>query len=142
MIERIVASEQEMYVFGAYLLSVLPDTGVVYLNGQLGAGKTTLVRALLKAAGYQHHVKSPTFTIVEDYPLDDRHYLHFDLYRLADPEELEWLGIRDYLPNSLMFIEWPELGKGFVPDPDLFVDLSIIDNSSRKIKVSGALLAC
>ncbi len=136
MIERIVTSEQEMDAFGEYLLSMLPEIGVVYLNGQLGAGKTTLVRALLKAAGYQDHVKSPTFTIVEDYPLSDRHFLHFDLYRLVDPEELEWLGIRDYLADSLLLIEWPELGKGFIPDPDLVIDLTILDSASRKIRVS------
>ncbi len=137
MIERVVANEQAMYAFGADVLQLLPEQGVVYLNGQLGAGKTTLVRAILKAAGYPDHVKSPTFTIVEEYQLPTKRYLHFDLYRLADPEELEWLGIRDYLSDSLLFIEWPELGKGFIPEPDLVVDLSIIDTKSRKVSVSG-----
>jgi tRNA threonylcarbamoyladenosine biosynthesis protein TsaE len=137
MIERHITSEEDMYDFGTYLHSILPDQGVVYLNGQLGAGKTTLVRAILKAAGYQHHVKSPTFTIVEDYVLGKRRYLHFDLYRIADPEELEWLGIRDYLTESLIFIEWAELGKGFLPDPDLIIDFSIEEDFSRKVRLSG-----
>lgn len=136
MIERIVAGEQEMYEFGVELLPKLPDQGVVYLNGQLGAGKTTLVRAILKAAGYQRHVKSPTFTLVEDYQVSGRQIFHFDLYRLSDPEELEWLGIRDYLSNALLFIEWADSGKGFVPDPDVIIDIEAVTDSSRKVSVS------
>jgi len=138
MIERIVSNEQAMYEFGAELFSILPDQGVVYLNGQLGAGKTTLVRAILKAAGYQSHVKSPTFTLVEDYQLPERRFLHFDLYRLVDPEELEWLGIRDYLAGALLLIEWADSGKGYVPDPDLLIDIEIINQSGRKLSLSGA----
>ncbi len=137
MIERLIASEEEMCDFGAYLHSILPEKGVIYLNGQLGAGKTTLVRAVLKAAGYRHHVKSPTYTIVEDYVLGSRRYMHFDLYRLADPEELEWLGFRDYLGESLIFIEWAEHGKGFLPNPDLVISLSIENNLCRRVKLSG-----
>ncbi|MCH9698823.1 MAG: tRNA (adenosine(37)-N6)-threonylcarbamoyltransferase complex ATPase subunit type 1 TsaE [Gammaproteobacteria bacterium] len=135
--ERVVNNEQELYAFGAELQKQLPVTGVIYLHGTLGAGKTTLVRAMLKAAGYQHHVKSPTFTLVEDYRLSDRFVSHFDLYRLADPEELEWLGIRDYLAERLLLFEWPELGKGFVPDPDIVIKISILDIDSRRIEVSG-----
>ncbi|MEE9345640.1 MAG: tRNA (adenosine(37)-N6)-threonylcarbamoyltransferase complex ATPase subunit type 1 TsaE [Methylococcales bacterium] len=137
MIEQLIANEEEMYDFGAYLYSILPDTGVVYLNGQLGAGKTTLVRAVLQAAGYLHHVKSPTYTIVEDYVLGNRRYLHFDLYRLTDPEELEWLGFRDYLAESLLFIEWAEQGIGFLPDPDLVINLSIENSMYRRVTLSG-----
>lgn len=135
--ERVVNNEQELYAFGAELQTQLPVTGVIYLHGTLGAGKTTLVRAMLKAAGYQHHVKSPTFTLVEDYQLTDRFVSHFDLYRLSDPEELEWLGIRDYLADRLLLFEWPELGKGFVPDPDIVIKISILDIDSRRIEISG-----
>ncbi len=142
MIERLIANEKEMYDFGAYLHSVLPETGVVYLNGQLGAGKTTLVRAVLKAAGYRQHVKSPTFTIVEDYLFENRRYLHFDLYRLTDPEELEWLGIRDYLSDSLLFIEWAERGKGYLPDPDLVISLTVDNRLCRRVALSGVGIEC
>lgn len=135
--ERVINNEQEMYAFGAELHTQLPVTGVIYLHGTLGAGKTTLVRAMLKAAGYQHHVKSPTFTLVEDYQLTDRFVSHFDLYRLTDPEELEWLGIRDYLADRLLLFEWPELGKGFVPDPDIIITISIIDPDCRRIEIAG-----
>ncbi len=140
MIERLIANEEEMYDFGAYLHSILPEKGIIYLNGQLGAGKTTLVRAVLKAAGYRQHVKSPTYTIVEEYLLGKRRYLHFDLYRLADPEELEWLGMRDYLSDSLIFIEWAERGKGFLPDPDLAISLIVDNRLCRRVVVSGTCI--
>ena len=142
MMERVVTSEQAMYALGAELLLLLPEQGVVYLNGQLGAGKTTLVRAILQAAGYQSHVKSPTFTLVEDYQLPGKRFLHFDLYRLADPEELEWLGIRDYLADALLLIEWAGSGKGYVPEPDLVIDIEIIDQSARKVSMSGVCVDC
>jgi tRNA threonylcarbamoyladenosine biosynthesis protein TsaE len=72
------------------------------------------------------YVKSPTFTIVEEYVIGERKVLHFDLYRLSDPEELEWIGIRDYMAqNSLCFIEWAELGQGFLPEPDVSLHLSL-----------------
>lgn len=111
---------------GAKLWQVLPIKSLIFLNGELGAGKTTLVRGVLRAAGYTGAVKSPTFTIVEEYTLATRKILHFDLYRLADPEELEWIGIRDYLAqNSTIFIEWSALGKGFLPEPDLILNLTV-----------------
>jgi tRNA threonylcarbamoyladenosine biosynthesis protein TsaE len=111
---------------GAKLWEMLPPKSLVFLNGELGAGKTTLVRGVLRAAGFTGAVKSPTFTIVEEYTIAERKILHFDLYRLTDPEELEWIGIRDYLAqDSLCFIEWPELGKGFLPEADFVLNLEI-----------------
>jgi tRNA threonylcarbamoyladenosine biosynthesis protein TsaE len=111
---------------GAKLWEILPRQCLVFLNGELGAGKTTLVRGVLRAAGFTGAVKSPTFTIVEEYLIGARKILHFDLYRLAEPEELEWIGIWDYMAqDSLCFIEWSELGRGFLPEADFILNLTI-----------------
>ncbi len=97
----------------------------VYLEGDLGAGKTTWVRGLLRALGHAGPVRSPTYTLVESYELDSGTILHFDLYRLGDPEELEYLGVRElHAPGALWLIEWPERGRGWLPEPDLRVRLS------------------
>ncbi|UZR29684.1 tRNA (adenosine(37)-N6)-threonylcarbamoyltransferase complex ATPase subunit type 1 TsaE [Methylococcus mesophilus] len=128
--------EEATLAFAARLQTTLPPGYVVFLHGNLGAGKTTLVRGYLRAAGYQGTVKSPTYTLVEEYALADRTVYHFDLYRLNDPEELEWMGIRDYFrPDSLCFVEWPEKGEGFLPPPDLEIDLEP-ENTGRRLRIS------
>ena len=118
-------TSEETEQFGAALFKSVPSKCLIFLHGDLGAGKTTLVRGFLRAAGYNGTVKSPTYTLVEEYSIDHRKVFHFDLYRVHDPEELEWIGINDYFDqDSVCFIEWPDQGQGFLPEPDSVITLT------------------
>jgi tRNA threonylcarbamoyladenosine biosynthesis protein TsaE len=119
-----MASEDAMIDFGAKIAQVTDGNGIIFLEGDLGAGKTTLSRGIIRGLGHVGAVKSPTFTLVEPYKIGRYRAYHFDLYRLVDPEELEFLGIRDYFEGeALRLIEWPRLGAGFLPKPDLTITI-------------------
>jgi tRNA threonylcarbamoyladenosine biosynthesis protein TsaE len=110
---------------------------VVFLEGVLGAGKTTLCRGIMSAFGHNGAVKSPTYTLVEPYDLPSAKVYHFDLYRLGHAEELEFMGIRDYFqPDTLCVIEWPSRGAGVLPEPDWVTTLGV-EGVGRRLTITA-----
>lgn len=136
-INIILSSEVETLEFGAKLATACPQKCIIFLQGDLGAGKTTLVRGLLRGLGFTGLVKSPTYTLVECYEIENHIIFHFDLYRLTDPEELTYIGLRDYLSQAAIFlIEWPEQGKNQLPSPDLTCYIRHLD-TGRQLLISA-----
>lgn len=131
-IEIFLPDEAATLGLGDAIAQALHAPALVFLEGDLGAGKTTLSRGLLQGLGHTGSVKSPTYTIVEPYQLPKFPVYHFDLYRLADPEELEYLGLRDYLEQeAVVLMEWPERGGAWLPAPDLRIQLCPEEDGRR-----------
>ena len=136
-LKRHLDNEAATLALGAELAAELQPGTTLYLEGDLGAGKTTLVRGMLRALGYAGRVKSPTYTWVELYALSRFNLYHFDLYRIADPDEWEDAGFREYFNDaSVCLVEWPEKARGVLPPPDVQVRLEFTD-AGRRARLSG-----
>jgi tRNA threonylcarbamoyladenosine biosynthesis protein TsaE len=134
-----VVGEAAQLALGARLADLLRGrSALISLSGDLGAGKTTLVRGLIRRLGHQGPVRSPTYTLVEPYDGIEPAVVHLDLYRLSDPEELEYLGLRDLLERrGLMLVEWPDRGSGVLPPADIELLIEHCDDR-RRIRVSAS----
>ncbi len=139
--QLLLEDESATIALGAKLGSQLQGGELIYLKGELGAGKTTFVRGLLNALGHGGIVKSPTYTLVEPYTIAGKNIYHFDLYRVNDPEELEAMGIRDYCDGeSICLFEWPEYGATVLPAADIILSFEYTD-TGRVVEIGFASAA-
>ncbi|MDE2342369.1 MAG: tRNA (adenosine(37)-N6)-threonylcarbamoyltransferase complex ATPase subunit type 1 TsaE [Betaproteobacteria bacterium] len=133
------AEEPALEAWGARFASALGPGMLVVLRGELGAGKTTLVRAVLKALGVSGRVKSPTYPLLETYNVSSLYLYHFDFYRIKDPSELEDAGFRECFSGpGLCFVEWPERAGGWLPAPDITLTLLVEDTGRTLLAASGS----
>lgn len=120
---QVVKDEEAVAKLAAKFSGSLETPAVIYLRGELGAGKTTFARAYVHSLGFSGYVKSPSYGLLETYDAGGQKILHLDLYRIEDPEELEYLAIRDlYDHESVLLVEWPDRGKNHLPEPDLVLE--------------------
>jgi len=127
-----IPSAADMEELGGRLARQCPAGSRIYIHGPLGAGKTTLVRGFLWALGFTGTVKSPTYTLVEPYNLDQHTVIHFDFYRIAAPVELDTIGVRDYFDRSaICLVEWPEKAGTFLETPDLLIGIAFLKDRGR-----------
>lgn len=133
-----LAEESQQIAFAKRVAKYLKSSFVMLLKGDLGAGKTTFARGFIQASGFDGVVKSPTYTLVEPYPINlDRMCYHFDLYRLAEPEELEFIGARDYFnEQDVCLVEWPEKAEGYLPEADWICTFEHLDHG-RNLTVNA-----
>lgn len=133
----VLKGEAAQQKLGESLAAIILPGMVIYCRGSLGVGKTTLTRGVLRGLGYQGSVKSPTYTLLESYQLNHLYLHHMDLYRLADAEELEYLGIRDLAASDAVILaEWPERGEGVLPAADIDIELTY-KGKAREIRLIG-----
>ena len=132
-----LADETNTLALGKKIAAVLKPGLIIFLNGNLGAGKTTLVRGILHGLGHQHAVKSPTYNLVEIYKFSRLYLYHFDFYRFNDPYEWEEAGFRDYFnADTICLIEWPEKASGLLPDADLDINIQILE-TGRNLSIKA-----
>ena len=125
--------ESDTARIGAQIADQLTLPACVYVTGDLGAGKTTLIRAIVQAMGYRGLVTSPTYNLIHEYPISNGVIYHLDLYRLTGAEELDYLGLADFCSvNSLFLIEWPERGEGRLPAATQSLHLSVVQAANEK----------
>lgn len=130
-LSKYAEGDEAMVVLGGQLAEAMKlESALVtmFLQGDLGAGKTTLSRGIVQGFGHKGAVKSPTYTLLEPYELTEKNVYHFDLYRLTDPEEIEYLGVREcFQDGAVCLVEWPEKGDGFLPEVDIDVQINITE---------------
>lgn len=130
-------SEAEMMALGAQLAGELAGSRVITLSGELGAGKTTLVRGMLRGLGFQGRVKSPSYGLVESYEVGGLEIHHLDLYRLGEPDELDFIGIEDLVgPDSVLLVEWPERAGGRLPAATRAISI-LVSGKGRRLRLES-----
>ena len=138
---QVIKDEDEMLRLGKAIAGYIPAGSIIYLHGDLGAGKTTITKGIIAGLGCSDHVTSPTYTLVERYCVEGTTIYHFDLYRLKSPDELESIGVRDMLDgDAISIFEWPERGMGVLPDADFDIYLDITE-TGRVVDVPKSLTA-
>jgi tRNA threonylcarbamoyladenosine biosynthesis protein TsaE len=134
---KYLPAESDTLALGATLAHALEPGLVVYLSGDLGAGKTTLARGLLRGLGHTGKVKSPSFSLLEPYTFSRLYLYHFDFYRFADPRELDDSGFREYFhPGSICLVEWPEKAAGIIPAADISIAMAV-SGSGRELEIDA-----